>query len=175
MSDSSLLDGKNILAVDDEPDILEVLEEILPMCRVVKAVNAEEAEKLLASQNFDVAILDIMGVDGYKLLNLAVGKNIPAVMLTAHAFTPRDIVKSLKGGATYYMPKEEIAQIDEVLIDILTAKKEGRHPWEHWQQRLPSSYFEKRFGATWQDVDKQFWETFKASIRTKKSGPVEES
>ena len=32
MSDTSLLDGKRVLVVDDEPDILEVLEELLEMC-----------------------------------------------------------------------------------------------------------------------------------------------
>ena len=32
MSNSSLLSGKRILVVDDEPDILGVLEDLLDMC-----------------------------------------------------------------------------------------------------------------------------------------------
>ena len=67
MSDGDLLDGKKILAVDDEIDILEALEELLPLCDVKKAFTFEEAKKLLESRYFDIAILDIMGVDGYKL------------------------------------------------------------------------------------------------------------
>ena len=47
MSESSLLDGKKILAVDDEPDIVEALEELLSMCDVVKASTFEEAKDLL--------------------------------------------------------------------------------------------------------------------------------
>ena len=31
MSEKGLLDGKKILIVDDEPDVLESLEELLPM------------------------------------------------------------------------------------------------------------------------------------------------
>jgi len=154
MSDVSLLDGKKILIVDDEPDILAVLEDLLDMC--------EE------SQNFDVAVLDIMGVDGYGLLEIAIQKNIPALMLTAHAFTPDNLVKSIKEGAASYIPKEEITEITEYLVDVLTAKKEGRNPWETWEEKLPTSYFERRWGAAWKDNDKDFWDTFKASLKSRK-------
>ena len=60
MAESSLLDGKKILIVDDEPDVLEVLEELLKMCRVEKATTFEKAKELLETQPFDMAILDIM-------------------------------------------------------------------------------------------------------------------
>ena len=59
---------KRLLIVDDEPDILETLEELLPMCDVVKASSFEEAKDLLEFQYFDIAVLDIMVVNGYKLL-----------------------------------------------------------------------------------------------------------
>ena len=38
MSDTISLNGKRILVVDDEPDILGVLEDLLDMCEVVKGV-----------------------------------------------------------------------------------------------------------------------------------------
>ena len=47
MSESSLLKGKKILVVDDEPDILQVLEELLWMCEVVKASTFKEAKTFL--------------------------------------------------------------------------------------------------------------------------------
>jgi len=62
MSDQTLLDYKRVLIVDDEPDVLETLEQLLPMCDVVRASNFEEAKALLETQYFDMAILDIMGV-----------------------------------------------------------------------------------------------------------------
>jgi len=99
MSDSTLLDGKRILIVDDESDILDILEELLEMCDVARASTFDEARGLLESKNFDIAILDIMGVNGYGLLEIANRKKITAVMLTAHAFTPDNLVRSIKEGA----------------------------------------------------------------------------
>ena len=169
MPDVSLLKGKRILVVDDEPDILAVLEELLDMCEIVKATTYNEAKLYLESERFDIAVLDIMGVDGYGLLEIANRINLPALMLTAHAFTPDNLVKSIKEGAASYIPKEEIAQITEYLIDILKAGKKGTSPWAPWQERLPPSYFERRWGAAWKDNDKDFWDTFKASLKSKKS------
>jgi DNA-binding NtrC family response regulator len=175
MSDSNLLEGKKILVVDDEPDILDALEELLSMCNVVKASTFDEAKEFLESQNFDIAILDIMGVDGYGLLHIAKQRKITAVMLTAHAFSPDNLVKSIKKGATSYLPKEEITNIAVFLNDILEAQERGENPWEPWQERLPSSYFEKRWGAAWQDTDKEFWERFRASIRDRKKNRPEKT
>ncbi|MBW1946002.1 MAG: response regulator, partial [Deltaproteobacteria bacterium] len=47
MSETNILEGKKVLIVDDEPDILSVLEELLTMCKVVKATTFEEAKALL--------------------------------------------------------------------------------------------------------------------------------
>ena len=165
MSDTSLLNGKKVLAVDDESDILAVLEELLDMCTVVTASTFEQAKQLLESDDFDVAILDIMGVDGYSLLALANKKSIPAVMLTAHAFTADNLVRTIKEGAYAYIPKEEITHITDYLIDALTAQQNGENPWSAWQERLPSSYFERRWGAAWKDEDRDFWDKFRAGIK----------
>lgn len=168
MAEKNLLAGKRILVVDDEGDILEILEELLSMCEVVTAPSFEAAKALLESEDFDMAVLDIMGVDGYALLEIAKQKKIPAAMLTAHAFTPKNLVRSIKQGAVSYIPKEEISNIANFLEDILQARKAGRSPWEPWQERLPSSYFEKRWGAAWRDTEDEFWTRFKASIRAKR-------
>jgi len=170
MSDTSLLNGKRVLVVDDEPDILEVLEELLEMCDVVTASTFEKAKELLESQDFDIAILDIMGVDGYGLLDIANKKEIPAVMLTAHAFTADNLVRTIREGAYSYIPKEELSNINVYLIDALRAREKGENPWSAWQDRLPSSYFERRWGSAWKDVDKEFWNQFKESIKARNSG-----
>ncbi len=165
MAKNKLLDGKRVLAVDDEQDVLDTLGDLLPMCRVIKATSFEQAKGLLETQDFDLAILDIMGVDGYGLLDIATRKNIPAVMLTAHAWSPDNLVRSIKEGAVSYLPKEELANIIDYLNDVLTAKMEGRDPWASWHERLPASYFERRWGAAWKDTDKAFWDTFRASLK----------
>lgn len=118
----------------------------------------------MESQVLDLVILDIMGVDGYRLLDIATRKGIPAVMLTAHAFSPDNLMKSIQKGALSYIPKEKLSEIEGFLVDVLEARERDENPWAAWQQRLPESYFEKRWGKAWQDVDKSFWESFKASL-----------
>jgi len=41
---------KRILAVDDEPDVLDTLESLLPMCEVVKASSFDMAKELLETE-----------------------------------------------------------------------------------------------------------------------------
>jgi len=38
-------------------------------------------------------------------------------------------------------------------------KKKGRNTWTRWYDLL-GAFFEKRFGADWQESDKEFWKKF---------------
>jgi DNA-binding response OmpR family regulator len=151
-----LIRDKRILIVDDEPDVLEILAGLLTMCDVVEAGTFEEAKSLLETQYFDIAVLDIMGVNGYKLLEIANGLGVIAVMLTAHALSPEDTVKSFKKGAAYYIPKEKMEEIVTYLNDILEAKHKGKPPWSRWLDRF-ASYYDRKFGPKWKKVDEDFW------------------
>jgi DNA-binding NtrC family response regulator len=153
------LKGKKVLIVDDEPDVLDTLEDLLPMCEVAKATTFEQAKKQLDTQTFDIAILDIMGVDGYTLLEIATRKKVIAAMLTAHALSPEDTVKSFRGGAAYYIPKDKISDIAVFLNDILDAKAKGKSLWAKWLDRM-DSYYKEKFGRNWKESDREFWENF---------------
>ena len=159
MNTQNLLERKNVLIVDDEDDILDTLEDLLPMCNTVRAGNYETAEKLLNSRPFDMAILDIMGVSGYRLLEICVQNEIIAVMLTAHAVTTADIHKSFDQGAAYYIPKQEMANIEVFLNDVLEAIQKGENTWSRWYSRL-SRFGERVFGEEWakdeEDLLKKF-------------------
>ena len=155
------LPNKRIIIVDDEPDVLESLKELLPMCDVVEATNFEDAKKLLETEYFDMAILDIMGVDGYQLLEIATERKVIPVMLTAHALSVEDTKKSFKGGAASYVPKEEMANIATFLNDILDAKEQGKNFWWRWMDRF-ASYYDKKFGPNWQNDDPEFCKRFDA-------------
>jgi len=159
MDKDSLLEGKRILIVDDEPDILETLEDLLPMCEIVTASSFEQGKELLDSGNFDLAVLDIMGVGGYELLDIAQEKNIPTAMLTAYALSPENVVKSFKKGAAFYIPKEKMVNIATYLTDILEVKRKGKNPWGRWYKRF-ADYCERKFGAEWKKTDEAFWEKF---------------
>ena len=167
MADNSLLKDKKILIVDDEPDILEVLEEYLSDCNLTRATNFDDAKRLLESETFNAAILDIMGVNGYKLLEISQERKVPALMLTAHAFSPDNIVKSMKEGAASYVPKDEITKIKDFLNDIFVAMEKGVSPWESWQKRLPGSYFEMKFGAAWKAANQEFRDALRAALQSR--------
>ncbi len=70
MEEYSLLQGKRVLLVDDEADVLEALEELLSMCEVFKANTFEAAREYLTTQYFDLAVLDIVmpNMDGKAAL-----------------------------------------------------------------------------------------------------------
>ena len=141
MPKKNLLENRRILIVDDEPDVLDVLQELLHMCHIEK--------ELLETHYFDLAILDIMGVEGYELLKIANEKDVIGVMLTAHAMTPEHVEKSYQEGAGSFVPKEEIGRIEVFLNDILEAKAKGKSLWWRWFDRF-ADYFERKFGPEWQ-------------------------
>jgi hypothetical protein len=96
-----------------------------------------------------MAILDIMGVNGYKLLELCNQKRVIGVMLTAYAMTPEDIKKSYENGAASFVPKEKMADITTYLTDIYEAREKGKNVWWRWFDRL-ADYCEGKFGPDWQ-------------------------
>ena len=153
------LEGKRILIVDDEPDILGSLEETLDQCVVDKAEDFDTAKKLLQANRYDAAILDIMGVKGYELLEITRNKDIPALMLTAHALSPDHFYASLEKGALAYIPKDKILEIESFLVDILEAHQKGSKKLGKWFQRL-EPFFEEKFGPYWKErlkEDPEFW------------------
>jgi DNA-binding response OmpR family regulator len=147
MSTKSPLMGKTILAVDDEPDVLATVGELLDMCQVVTKSNYDDAVAYLNSASPDLAILDIMGVNGFDLLKRCVAKKIDAVMLTAHAFSIESLKKSLDLGARAYLPKEKMADIVSFLEDVVTM--EHKENWQRLFNRL-GGLLNATFGANWE-------------------------
>ncbi len=154
-----LLKDRKILVVDDEPDILETIEELLDMCTLETANSFETAKKLLENNKYDLAILDIMGVSGYDILKLAGEKEVPALMLTAHALTPENLKESIQKGADSYIPKDELANISTHAADVIRTRIEGKQGYGSWFSTL-KPFFDKSFGKGWRDKDRSFWNTF---------------
>ena len=156
MTDTQLLKGKSVLIVDDEPDILESLKELLDMCDVDTAVDAQTAEKFLKSKKYDIAVLDIMGVNGYELLALANEQQTLTVMLTAHALSPENFAKSMAEGACAYLPKHNLAEIDVLLSEVLEDGCKKARTLGKWFDRV-KGYYEMKFGPGWLDDYKGSW------------------
>ena len=163
----SFLKDIHILAVDDEEDILETIVEILDESRVDVAREYETASKKIKEVKYDLAILDIMGVDGLKLLEETVARGIPSVMLTAHAISPETLMESIQKGAISYLPKETLADLDDLLNELLGAYHRGEPPWKLLFDKL-GDFFDKRFGAAWKEKDQDFWSEFSRNYQVSK-------
>lgn len=151
------LKGKRILIVDDEPDILGVLEDLLDMCEMDQASDYEEALSLLERNAYDAAILDIMGVRGYDLLDVTTAKDLPTMMLTAHALSSEDFFKSIRSGAQAYVPKDRITEIATFLADVIEAAEGRAVKKRRWFERL-ETFFDEKFGPDWRaKEDSEFW------------------
>lgn len=155
----SYLEGKHVLAVDDEEDILDTLVEALEEAHVDRASDYQSALRKLDEKHYDLAILDIMGVDGLKLLDKTVEKGIPTVMLTAHALSAETLLASIRKGAISYLPKEKLAEIEQILNELLAELESGKPTWKLLFDKL-GEFFDEKFGPKWREKDKDFWSEF---------------
>jgi DNA-binding response OmpR family regulator len=163
----SYIKGKRILAVDDEEDILDTIEDILQGASIDRARDYAGASRKIKDHTYDLALLDIMGVNGLKLLEETVEKGIPTVMLTAHAVNPETLMASIRKGAISYLPKETLVELDSLLNALLAAQAKGEPPWKLLFEKL-GDYFEERFGPGWKEKDKEFWSEFSRSYQISK-------
>jgi len=161
----STLEGKRVLVVDDEPDVLAVLkEEILeaaPECKFEMATTYHGAAKKIESQTYDVVILDIMGVDGFNLLESAVKRHFKVAMLTGHSLNYEALNRSFKMGAMAYLPKEKMGEIVPFLEDVL--KYEYLPGWKRLMERL-KRYFDSKFGSDWEKKTDLPWKEWGKSF-----------
>jgi CheY-like chemotaxis protein len=150
MMRESFLDGKTVLAVDDEPDVLQILREEIenasPSCGFDEATTYDEAVRKLQSGNYDVVILDIMGVRGFDLLEMAVKRNMKVVMLTAHALNSDALKRAYEMKARAYLPKDKLGEIVPFLKDVLSSEFESG--WKRLIKQL-EGFFDELFEPEW--------------------------
>jgi PAS domain S-box-containing protein len=134
VSSHPLLNGLNVLVVDDERDARELLAELLGAhgVTVQLAASAVEALAMLKNRRPDVLISDIgmPETDGYELLRelrrnelkTQLKAQLPALALTAYA-TPEDRMRALQSGFQMHLAKpvdpEELATVLESLTGRL--------------------------------------------------------
>jgi DNA-binding response OmpR family regulator len=157
--------GKRVLIVDDEQDILDTLAALLDICKIDTASSFEEGKRLLETNDYDIAVLDIMGVRGFDLLSVANTRGIPALMLTAHALSEENLKKSAENGAYYYAPKDKISDIDVFIADVLEAKEKNKSAWVKVFERLGGFYDRKFGGSDWREKERDFWEKRVRSLK----------
>jgi DNA-binding NtrC family response regulator len=160
MEASEILKDKVILVVDDEPDVLDTVADILDTSLITKAKDYDTARQYLMTYTYDIVVLDIMGVNGFDLLKMSVKRGFPTVMLTAYALTPEALETSIKLGAVSFLPKEKMSELDQFLADIVSG---GNQPaWGKLFAKL-GGLFGRRFGSDWMERNR-FFREFKAAI-----------
>jgi len=164
MQSSEILKDKFVLAVDDEPDVLDVIREelsIIPGVTLDTATTFEQAKEFLISYTYDVVILDIMGVQGFELLKIATSLNLQVVMLTAHALTPESLKQAIVLGARAYLPKEKLGSLIPFLEDVVRLSYQS--VWKKAMDQVVS-IFDKSFGSDWRKSEREFWNEFEKKL-----------
>lgn len=121
----SVVEGEKILIVDDDERLRRLLERFLTEqgFRVRGVENAEQMDRMLARELFNLVVLDLMmpGEDGLSVCRrLREGNNqIPIIMLTAKG-DEASRIQGLELGADDYLakpfnPRELLARIKAVL------------------------------------------------------------
>jgi len=110
--DESILQGLQILVVDDEPDNLEVVVVLLQMfdADVLIASNGQEALEMARDfqPKFIISDLSMPVMSGWEMIHILKNdpktKDIPVIALTAHAMTG-DKQRVLAAGFHNYLSK----------------------------------------------------------------------
>ena len=105
-------DQKTVIVVEDEPDAAELFAEMMRVSgyRVLKTYSSTPAISMIAQEQPDVVILDIMmpDVSGLEVLRFMRREqelmDTPVIVVSAKSL-PSDIKEGLEAGATLYLTK----------------------------------------------------------------------
>jgi len=165
MQTSEILRDKLILAVNEEKDVLEIIEEEICFeaanVTLHAAMTFENAQQYLVSYRYDLVLLDIVGVRGFELLQIANSAGVPSVVLTAHAFSPEALRRSIELGARAYLPLEKLGSLTPFLEDVLKLNYQSG-----WTKALDQvgTLFQRRFGSDWRKTHEEFWAGFEKKL-----------
>jgi DNA-binding NtrC family response regulator len=119
---------KHILAIDDEADIRELLQEVLTIkgYRVSTAADPEQARKIVAEDPPQLIIMDfqIEQGDGFVLIEemKRLGPNIPILLLTGAVFDRNLVREAIEKKVARYLDKTTslstiVSEIEQLLGD----------------------------------------------------------
>nr|GMD80179.1 two-component response regulator ARR12-like [Ipomoea batatas] len=122
--------GMRVLAVDDDPICLKLLESLLRKCQyhVTITSQARMALKMLREnrERFDLVISDVHmpDMDGFKLLELVgLEMDLPVIMLSANSDT-KLVMKGITHGACDYLVKPvRIEELRNIWQHVIRRKK----------------------------------------------------
>lgn len=123
---------KWVLIVDEDPNILDFLaietRKIGLTYQFEKADNFPQAVDSMFSGRYDLVILDFPGIRGPYLLNLALLRQIPVVVLVSFNSFCLEANHLLQKGIKGLLPRENLSEIGPVLESLLSPKDPPASP-----------------------------------------------
>lgn len=118
---------KKVIIVEDQPEVADLLEEILSMdsYQVIKIHSSTGALSVIRAEKPDVVLLDIMMPDVPGLEVLRYMRREPSlqqtpVVIVSAKVLPEDIRTGLEAGATAYLTKPvDIAKLRETVAQVI--------------------------------------------------------
>ena len=122
-----MIDGSNILLVDDNADIINALSDFLTLngCNVFTAPTGKKAIEILRRNNIEVVVLDVRlpDMNGIALLDtIKVDNPTIAVVIVTGYYNPNYVVESMKKGASDFLIKP--FEFDKLVLVLIRALKE---------------------------------------------------
>lgn len=151
---------KVVLVVDDNPDMVQHLTEILsPLYNIITASNGNEALKQAKNNHIDLIVSDVMmpGQDGYEITHILktqfATSHIPIVLLTAKASHDSKLI-GLDTGADDYLTKpfhapELLSRINNLILQrkqlrkLFTNNSISSDPLPSNHQKVDEAFLEK--------------------------------
>ncbi len=121
-----------ILVVEDNPDMAELLKDLLSAYEVTTAADGMEAMAMLKNEEPDLIVSDVMmpRMDGFELCRtIRTDKelcHIPIILLTAKTLDD-DRIKGFKLGADLYLSKPFNHDLLLAMVERLLTRTERRH------------------------------------------------
>jgi len=153
---------EKILAIDDDPFLLQLIEKSLLKkgYEVIMAATGVEGLRLLAEQKPHLVLLDIMlpRMDGWQVCSrIRKDSTVPIIMLTARG-TQSDVVRGLQMGADDYLvkpffPAELQARVSAVLRRASMPPSSNKAPLRFGNGDLIIDATERQVFARGQAVD----------------------
>lgn len=156
---------KHVLIVEDIAETRKWLADValsaFPAARIVTSINIQTAERELASQIFDLALIDVglpdgSGVDLLRAIQLS---KVPTVcVITTMMSDDATVVAALSAGADGYLLKENPAgvltrQLKQLAIGIPALSPPiARRIMEHFRNTGPAAEIEHNLTARESDV-----------------------
>ncbi len=155
MQTNSFLKDKQILAVDNEWDVIETIQDVLSGACLDVTRNHERALEKIELTQYDLAILDIMDDHGFLLLEECVKRDIPAIILIS-VTAPRELLmKAVKKGAVSYLAKKHLDELGTLIHQLFSSQNQGNPAWKVMFKKLKG--YNKRFKDKMEDINGDFW------------------